>query len=134
MQNTYSETTTAKSFRPQTEFHLRRGDVVMVDLQGAVGGEKQGTRPAVVLQNNEANERLDTTVVATVTSQFDPNDLYEYDVIIGADEAGLPEDSVVQIDQIRTISANERIKDIYGWLPEERMNEIEEKVKALLEV
>lgn len=114
------------------QFNLRRGDIVLVDLDGATGGEKMGTRPAVVLQNDHGNEHSSTTIVAPLTSQYDPDDIYPFEVEIPKEMGDLDKDSIVQLSQIRTISIDDRVKDIFEWLPDEKMDEIDRALKISL--
>lgn len=114
------------------EFHIRRGDILLVDLRGAEGGEKMGCRPALVLQNNVGNDNADTTIVAPITSQYNPDDLYPFEVELNPEESDLETDSVVQLNQIRTITIDDRVEDIFGWVDDDKMNEIDSALRYTL--
>lgn len=114
------------------DFHIRRGDILFVDLRGAEGGEKFGCRPAVVVQNNIGNKNSETTIVAPVTSQYDPNNLYPFEVELDTESTGLDKPSVVQLNQLRTISINERVEQVFNWVDDETMEEIDNGLKYAL--
>ncbi len=80
----------------------KRGEVHLVTFDPTVGAEIRKTRPALVLQNDIANRSSPVTSVAALTSQFEPP-LYPTEVLVRAPEGGLDRDSVVMLNQIRTI-------------------------------
>ena len=80
----------------------RRGDVFLVSFDPTVGAEIRKTRPALIVQNDVANRTSPVTIVAAVTSQFEER-LYPTEVRIAAPEGGLRTDSVVLLNQIRTV-------------------------------
>jgi mRNA interferase MazF len=82
--------------------HPRRGEVYLVRLDPTIGAEIKKTRPALVIQNDIGNREAATTIVAVITSKFGP-DLYPVEVLIQAPEGGLETDSVVRLDQIRSV-------------------------------
>jgi len=82
--------------------HPRRGDVYLVRFDPTIGAEIKKTRPALVIQNDIGNREAATTIVAAITSKFGP-DLYPIEVLIQAPEGGLETDSVVRLDQIRSV-------------------------------
>ncbi|HMT08745.1 MAG TPA: type II toxin-antitoxin system PemK/MazF family toxin [Pyrinomonadaceae bacterium] len=90
---------------------VTRGDIYLVEFDPAVGSEIAKTRPAIVLQNDTANRYSPITIVAAITSKFDDN-LYPTEVLIRSGEAGLKQDSVVALNQIRTIDKARIIKRI----------------------
>ncbi len=103
---------------------VRRGDIVIVELDPTRGSEQRGTRPCLVVQNNVGNEHAPTTIVVPFTTSFDDN-LYPFEVFVGADESHLRTDSVAMCSQIRTVSIEHRIKAVVGSIPEERMSEVD---------
>ncbi len=80
-------------------------------LNFTVGSEIQKTRPALVLQNNIANKHSPITIVAAITSQFD-NPLYPTEVLIQPPEGGLTANSVVLLNQIRSIDKQRLVKQL----------------------
>jgi len=67
-----------------------------------IGAEIRKTRPALVLQNDIANRHSPIIIVAAITSSSD-DELYPTEVLIRANEGGLGRDSVVLLNQIRSL-------------------------------
>jgi len=103
---------------------VRRGDVVVVDLDPTRGSEQRGTRPCLVVQNDVGNRNAPTTVVVPFTTSFG-DELYPFEVLVTAEESQLQEDSVANCSQIRTVSIEHRIEDVLGSVPDDRMDEVE---------
>jgi mRNA interferase MazF len=80
----------------------KRGDVYLVSFDPTLGAEIRKTRPAVIIQNDVANHFSPLTIVAAISSKFD-EPLYPTEVLVRAGEVGLRSDSVVLLNQIRTI-------------------------------
>lgn len=89
-----------------------------------IGAEIKKTRPALILQNDVANRFSPITIVAAVTSQFD-EPLYPTEVLITAREAGLTGDSVVLLNQIRSIDKQRLVRRLGRLRPDTmaRVNE-----------
>ncbi|RJP19250.1 MAG: type II toxin-antitoxin system PemK/MazF family toxin [Candidatus Omnitrophota bacterium] len=87
----------------------KRGEVYLVNFDPTVGSEIKKTRPALILQNDIANQYSPITIVAAITSRFDER-LYPTEVLIPAKEGGLETDSVVLLNQIRSIDRQRLIK------------------------
>lgn len=87
----------------------RRGDIYLVNFNPTVGSEIQKTRPALILQNDIANRHSPITIVAAITSQYNGR-LYPTEVLVKNHESGLDEDSVVLLNQIRSIDKERLIK------------------------
>ena len=79
----------------------RRGDVFLVAFDPAQGAEIQKTRPALVLQNDIGNQRSPVTIVAAITSNVARRG--PTNILVTAREGGLTVDSIVLLNQIRTI-------------------------------
>ena len=86
-----------------------RGEVYLVNFDPTLGVEIRKTRPALILQNDIANEHSPITIVAAITSKFD-DQLYPIEVPVKAREAGLNFDSVVLLNQIRSIDRRRLVK------------------------
>jgi mRNA interferase MazF len=93
---------------------VRRGDVYLVSFDPTVGAEIRKTRPALIIQNDVANRYSPVTIVAAITSRSD-DDLYPTEVLITAGEGGLTRDSIVLLNQIRSIDAT-RLRKKLGRL------------------
>lgn len=97
----------------------KRGEIYLVSFDSTVGAEMQKTRPALVLQNDIANEHSPITIVAAITSQFDDT-LYPTEVLVQPLEGGLTLNSVVLLNQIRSIDKQRLVKRL-GKLTDETM-------------
>ena len=100
---------------------IARGEVYLVDWSPARGSEQSGMRPAVILQNDVGNRFSSTTIVAAISTRF--RRPYPFHVAIGAAESGLPEDSVVKLDQVLTVDQGRLVRRV-GVLSQERMREV----------
>jgi mRNA interferase MazF len=102
-----------------TEIYPHRGDIYLVNFDPSVGSEIQKTRPALIIQNDLANRYSPIVIVAGITSKFqDP--LYPTEVLIKASAGGLKNDSVVLLNQIRSIDKQRLIRKMGGISTEER--------------
>jgi mRNA interferase MazF len=103
---------------------VRRGDVVIVELDPTQGSEQRGTRPCLVVQNDIGNANAPTTIVVPFTTSFDEQ-RYPFEVFVSAEECALRDDSVALCSQIRTVSLEHRITENLGPIPQERMDEVD---------
>jgi mRNA interferase MazF len=87
----------------------KRGELYLVNFDPTIGSEIKKTRPALIIQNDIGNRHSPITIVAAVTSQFDGT-LYPTEVLIRAPEGGLRQDSVVLLNQIRSIDKTRLMK------------------------
>lgn len=101
----------------------KRGEVWLVSFDPTVGAEIKKTRPALVLQNEIANRYSPITIVGAITSQFEGR-LYPTEVLVKAPEGGLTSDSVVLLNQIRSIDRQRLIKRL-GTLRPTTMKQVE---------
>ncbi len=88
-----------------------RGDIYLVNFDPTVGREIKKTRPALVLQNDIANQYSPITIVAAITSKFD-DPPYPTDVVMDSEQSGLGRQSAVVLNQIRSIDKQRLIKRI----------------------
>ena len=108
---------------------VRRGDIVIVRLDPAEGHELKKTRPAVVVQNDIGNANSATTIIAPATGTYRD---YPFEVQIEAASSPFEKDSSVRLDQIRTVSVENRIHSVVGSLDAGPMREIDEALKLSL--
>ncbi len=80
----------------------RRGEVYLVAFDPTLGAEIRKTRPALILQNDIANRASPITIVAALSTKFD-QELYPTEVLVRPPEGGLDADSVVLLNQIRSV-------------------------------
>lgn len=81
---------------------MLRGEIYWVNFEPRKGHEQGGTRPALVIQNDLGNRHSPTTIVAIITRTV-PDPLYPFMVLVEPADSGLPEHSVVNCAQLRTI-------------------------------
>lgn len=110
---------------------VRRGDIVIVQLDPTRGSEQRGTRPCLVVQNDVGNENAPTTIVVPFTTSFGER-LYPFEVLVPAEECALTEDSVALCSQLRTVSVAHRISEVVGSVPDERMEEVDSALEYSL--
>lgn len=94
-----------------------RGEVYFVAFDPTLGAEIRKTRPALILQNDIANRSSPITIVAAITSKFD-QELYPTEVLVRAPEGGLDADSVVLLNQIRSVDRRRLMRRIGRLTPE----------------
>jgi len=109
---------------------IRRGDIFFADLSPVVGSEQGGTRPVLVLQNDIGNQYSPTTIIAAITSQISKAKLPTH-VEIKAGKNGLEKNSVVLLEQIRTIDKS-RLKEKVTTLNEEHMDRVNRALEISL--
>lgn len=108
-----------------------RGDIFWADLDPVKGSEQGKTRPVLIIQNDIGNENSPVTIVACITTNLARKDYYPTNVFITAKETGLSSDSVVLLNQIRTIDKT-RLKSKAGHMPANKMLEVDEAIKISL--
>lgn len=101
---------------------IRRGDVFYADLSPVVGSEQGGVRPVVIIQNDTGNKYSPTVIVAAITSQTNKSNLPTHIIITG--DINLPKNSVVLLEQIRTIDKR-RLRDKVGELDKKVIKNID---------
>ena len=102
----------------------KRGEVYLVSCDPTLGAEIRKTRPALILQNDIANRHSPLTIVAAITSKF-ADTLYPTEGLIQPPEGGLGTDSVVLLNQIRSIDRRRLIKRL-GALKPTTMQHVEQ--------
>jgi mRNA interferase MazF len=109
--------------KKQKKTYPKRGEVYIVNFDPTIGAEVKKTRPALILQNNISNQHSPITIVAAITSQYD-EELYPTEVFVKATEGGLTIDSVVLLNQIRSIDKQRLVKCI-GNLKQDTMKKVD---------
>jgi mRNA interferase MazF len=104
-----------------------RGEIYLVNFDPTIGSEISKTRPALIIQNNIANESSPITIIAAVTSKFDDR-LYPTEVLIEPPEGGLKTTSVVLLNQIRSIDRQRLIRRI-GTVSSAKLNEVDRAIQ-----
>ena len=93
---------------------IRRGDIFYADLSPVVGSEQGGLRPVLIIQNDVGNRYSPTVIAAAITSRMGKTRLPTH-IDIHADRVGLAKDSVILLEQIRTLDKR-RLKEKMGHL------------------
>ncbi|MFA4819600.1 MAG: type II toxin-antitoxin system PemK/MazF family toxin [Candidatus Aenigmatarchaeota archaeon] len=109
---------------------IKRGGIVLVNLDPVVGSEQGKTRPALVIQNDIGNEYSPTTIIAPVTSKIFSKK-FPTNVEIDKTNSPLKEKSTILLNQIRTIDKSRIIKN-YGNLSKKKMEEVDEAITSSL--
>lgn len=113
----------------QTRIQILRGDIFSVDFEPIRGAEQGKIRPALIIQNDIGNHYSPTIIVAAITtgnySRFDVN------VLIKAPEAGLANDSIILLNQIRTIDRI-RLGRHWGRVSPQTLAQVDEAIKISL--
>lgn len=103
---------------------IKRGDIFYADLSPVIGSEQGGVRPVLIVQNDVGNKYSPTVIAAAITSQINKAKLPTH-IEISALEYGLIKDSVILLEQIRTID-KKRLREKIGHLDDELMDKVNE--------
>lgn len=106
---------------------VKRGDIFYADLSPVIGSEQGGVRPVLVVQNDVGNKYSPTIIIAAITSQINKARLPTH-IEINATDFGLPKDSVVLLEQIRTID-KKRLREKIGRFDEDMMESVDEALR-----
>ncbi len=109
---------------------VKRGDVYYADLSPVIGSEQGGIRPVLIIQNNIGNKYSPTVIVSAITSQINKAKLPTH-IEISSQDFSLPKDSVVLLEQIRTID-KKRLKEKIGKFDIKLMSEVDDCLKISL--
>lgn len=109
---------------------MKRGDVYFADLSPVVGSEQGGVRPVLIIQNDIGNRFSPTVIVAAITAQIQKAKLPTH-VEIDAARYGFERDSVILLEQVRTID-KQRLTDKITHLDEEMMEKVDEALQISL--
>ena len=101
---------------------VKRGDIYYADLSPVIGSEQGGLRPVLIVQNDIGNRYSPTVIAAAITSRMSKAKLPTH-IDIFAGEVGLSKDSVILLEQIRTLDKR-RLKEKMGHLDDEVMNHV----------
>ena len=102
---------------------VKRGDIFYADLSPVVGSEQGGVRPVLIVQNDTGNRHSPTVIAAAITSQTGKARLPTH-ISLAAMSCGLPKDSVVLLEQIRTLDKR-RLREHMGRVDETMMKQVD---------
>lgn len=103
--------------------HIERGEIYLADLNPTIGSEQSGIRPVLIIQNNVGNNHSKTTIIASITSDIRHKANLPTHIFVKARE-GLYYDSIVLMEQVRTIDKNRLIRRL-GTLNYKEMIEVD---------
>ena len=106
--------------------NVKRGDIFYADLSPVVGSEQGGMRPVLIIQNDTGNRHSPTVIAAAITSQTGKARLPTHISLTGS-SYGLSKDSVVLLEQIRTIDKR-RLREHMGRLDDALMNQVDNAI------
>ena len=109
---------------------VKRGDIYYADLSPVVGSEQGGIRPVLIIQNDVGNRYSPTVICAAITSRMNKAKLPTH-IEIDSRRCQIMKDSVILLEQIRTID-EQRLKDMIGHLDKERMRSVDEAIRVSL--
>ena len=101
---------------------VKRGDIYYADLSPVVGSEQGGIRPVLIIQNDVGNKYSPTVIAAAITSRIDKAKMPTH-IELSANEYGLNKDSVILLEQIRTIDKR-RLREKIGRIDGAMMNRV----------
>ena len=105
---------------------VKRGDIFYADLSPVVGSEQGGMRPVLIVQNDTGNRHSPTVIAAAITSQTGKAKLPTH-IELTAQSYGLTRDSVILLEQIRTIDKS-RLRERMGKLDEATMTKVDNAI------
>lgn len=109
---------------------IRKGDIYYADLSPVVGSEQGGVRPVLVVQNDIGNRYSPTIIIAAITSQINKAKLPTH-VEIKGDDYGLSKDSVLLLEQIRTIDKR-RLGEKIGHVEDDIIERVDDALRISL--
>ena len=110
--------------------NISRGDIYYADLSPVIGSEQGGIRPGLVIQNDIGNKYSPTVIITAITSQINKAKLPTH-IEISAEDYGLNKDSVILLEQLRTID-KKRLREKIGHLNESFMLRVDEALSISL--
>jgi len=109
---------------------IKRGNIVLVNLDPVIGSEQGKTRPALVIQNDIGNEYSPTVIIAPITTKLFSK-LFPTNVEIDDKNSSLKYKSTILLNQIRTIDKSRILKN-YGSISNRKMKEVDDAIKNSL--
>jgi mRNA interferase MazF len=117
-----------KKRRKVIKMNIKRGDIYYADLSPVVGSEQGGLRPVLIVQNDVGNKYSPTVIAAAITSKISKTKL-PTQIDVQGDGAGLAKDSIILLEQIRTID-KKRLKEKMGHLDDETMISVNSAIEV----
>ena len=111
---------------------IKRGDIFYADLSPVVGSEQGGIRPVMIIQNDIGNRHSPTVICAAITSKMNKAKLPTH-IEIDANKYHLVKNSVVLLEQVRTID-KQRLKDFICHVDKKLMEKVDNALRVSLEL
>ncbi len=108
--------------------NIKRGEIYYADLSPVIGSEQGGIRPVLIIQNDVGNKYSPTVIAAAITSQHNKTKLPTH-ISVDADNCGLAKDSIVLLEQVRTID-KKRLKEKMGCLDNDSMGMVDKALSV----
>ena len=108
--------------------NIKRGDIFYADLSPVVGSEQGGLRPVLIVQNDVGNKYSQTVIAAAITSQMTKTRLPTH-IDVYAENFGLSRDSVILLEQIRTIDKR-RLREKMGHIDDGLMQKVNDAISV----
>ncbi len=121
-----------KTKRSVKKVNVKRGDIFYADLSPVVGSEQGGLRPVLIVQNDVGNRHSPTVIAAAITSRMTKSRMpthIDVKCSVGSASTGLACDSVILLEQIRTID-KKRLKEKMGHLDEVTMSQVNQAISV----
>lgn len=109
---------------------MKRGEIYRASLDPVIGSEQGGIRPVLIVQNDMGNRHSPTVIVAAITSRMKKPGMPTH-VPLSAAECGLKQDSVVLMEQVRTLEKT-RLTKYLGAVPPATMRRVDEALRLSL--
>ncbi|MEK7083910.1 MAG: type II toxin-antitoxin system PemK/MazF family toxin [Patescibacteria group bacterium] len=114
----------------RSRFQPKRGDIYLVNFDPTVGSEIKKTRPAIILQNDIGNRYSPITIVAAITSRVEDR-IYPTEVLLRHGKSGLSKDSLILLNQIRSIDKQRLVRKI-GRIDTETLRKVHAAIQISL--
>ena len=111
---------------------IRRGDIYYADLRPVVGSEQGGVRPVLILQNDIGNKHSPTVICAAITSKMNKAKLPTH-VELSARQCDMIKDSVILLEQLRTID-KQRLREKICHIDGELLEKVDMALKVSLDL
>lgn len=111
---------------------MHRGEIYLVDLGDNVGSEQSGVRPVLIVQNERGNRYSPTTIVCPLTTKAKQS--LDTHLSLTAEECGIPKDSTVLCEQIRTIDKTRLQKKLGEISKQETINDLNKALLISMEI
>lgn len=113
-----------------TKVEIKRGDIFYADLSPVIGSEQGGLRPVVIIQNDIGNHYSPTVIIAAITAKMQKPNMPTH-VPINAEYVGIEKDSVILLEQVRTID-KQRLRDKVTHLSDNLIRKVDRSLQVSL--